>query len=229
MYKEKMGKINILATVLLVISVITLSITFSIGLPIYAREFYYIQITSLEIEDITGYDRETIIEGYDEVLDYLTRPGGSFSAGVFKFSESGAEHFKDCKSLFTLNAVIFVVSAVILCALLFLKRFWCVEFISPLGFVPVFWSGAITLGVFSVLGILVSLDFDTAFVIFHSIFFPGKDNWLFNPYYDEIILAMPQDFFMHCAILIGASVVFLSLLFVAFGVLTKIRARRRCS
>ena len=60
------------------------------------------------------------------------------------------------------------------------------------------------------LGGLISLDFDRAFTIFHSIFFPGKDNWVFNPYTDEIIRVLPQNFFMNCAILIGAGVIVLS-------------------
>ena len=40
--------------------------------------------------------------------------------------------------------------------------------------------------------------------MFHALFFPGKDNWLFNPYTDEIINILPQEFFMNCAILILA-------------------------
>lgn len=58
-----------------------------------------------------------------------------------------------------------------------------------------------------VLGGLAALDFDRAFTVFHTVFFPGKTNWLFNPYTDPIILVMPQEFFMHCAMLIGFGVV----------------------
>ena len=43
-----------------------------------------------------------------------------------------------------------------------------------------------------------------AFTVFHAVFFPGKDNWLFNPATDEIILIMPERFFLNCALLIGA-------------------------
>ena len=53
---------------------------------------------------------------------------------------------------------------------------------------------------------LVSINFDKAFVIFHKIFFPGKDNWMFGPG-DQIINALPQQFFMNCAILIASSIV----------------------
>ena len=50
------------------------------------------------------------------------------------------------------------------------------------------------------------LDFDQAFTVFHSIFFPGKDNWLFDPATDPVILILPEEFFRSCAILILAAV-----------------------
>ena len=215
-------------TLVLIVAIILFTISFSIGLPIYGREFYYMQIGPLEIEKATGRDRDTIIRGYDEVLDFLTRPGGEFSAGDFAFSESGADHFKDCKFLFTLNASVYVISALVIAAVLLLLRFGKIKLCRPFGLAPVFWSGSITLGLFAVLGVLISMDFDTAFVIFHSVFFPGKSNWIFNPRNDEIILAMPESFFMNCAILIGSSVILMSLAFVAVGLYIKIRARK-CS
>ena len=67
---------------------------------------------------------------------------------------------------------------------------------------PGFWAAA-GLGVsFLAVGGLAALDFDRAFVIFHSIFFPGKDNWIFDWQTDPIILFLPQDFFRNCALLI---------------------------
>ena len=57
------------------------------------------------------------------------------------------------------------------------------------------------------IGALSALDFDRAFVIFHSIFFPGKTNWVFDWYTDQIIRVRPQEFFMDCAILIGVGLI----------------------
>ena len=53
-------------------------------------------------------------------------------------------------------------------------------------------------------GALAELDFGRAFVLFHALFFPGKDNWLFDPRVDQIINILPQEFFRSCAILILA-------------------------
>ena len=78
-------------------------ISFSIGLPIYCRFFYYAQINALSLPQQTGYSFEQIKEAYDQVLNYLTLPNQTFSTGVLKFNQSGAEHFKDCKILFDIN------------------------------------------------------------------------------------------------------------------------------
>ena len=74
-----------------------------------------------------------------------------------------------------------------------------------------FWGALTAVGLPLVIGALAALDFNRAFVIFHSIFFPGKDNWLFDWYADQIIRVLPQQFFMNCAILIGVGVLTLSL------------------
>lgn len=72
-----------------------------------------------------------------------------------------------------------------------------------LGRGPGFWAAAGLGIVFAVVGLLASLDFERAFVVFHALFFPGKDNWLFDPAVDQIILILPEVFFRNCALLIG--------------------------
>ena len=66
---------------------------------------------------------------------------------------------------------------------------------------PSFWAGTDILLVFALVGVLGALDFDRAFTAFHSIFFPGKTNWLFDPRTDQIILILPDTYFRNCAIL----------------------------
>ena len=65
-------------------------------------------------------------------------------------------------------------------------------------------SGAGLGAVLLAVAALAALDFDRAFVVFHSIFFPGKDNWRFDPAADQIIEILPQEFFRNCALLILA-------------------------
>ena len=77
-----------------------------------------------------------------------------------------------------------------------------------------YWAAVLAVTLPLVIGALAALDFDRAFVIFHSIFFPGKTNWVFDWYADQIIRVLPQAFFMNCAILIG-----LGLITMAVGIL----------
>jgi integral membrane protein (TIGR01906 family) len=95
--------------------------------------------------------------------------------------------------------------------LIILNKCKVISLVKPFGMSVAFISSISIFVVAFILGILVSIDFDTAFTIFHHLFFPGKDNWQFNPYKDQIILALPSQFFMNCALLIGASIVIISL------------------
>lgn len=206
---------------LLAFFIAILIITFSIGLPIYFRPFYYAQIEILDIEAYSGADYEMIKEAYDELLDYLTVPGKEFSTGDFKYSENGKSHFVDCKVLFDLNAYAFLISLVGFAALMILNKKGVFELWRPFGMSIAFCSGAYTLTGFAIIGGLAALDFDTAFTVFHRIFFPGKDNWLFSWYEDEIIRILPQDFFMNCAILILVSIILICLGCILGGLIGK--------
>lgn len=63
-------------------------------------------------------------------------------------------------------------------------------------------SGEFSAGVLLVIGAAAATNFDRAFTVFHSLFFPGKDNWIFDPAQDPIITLMPEEFFRNCAIFI---------------------------
>ena len=212
---------NKLLTGLLGFFAVILIITFSIGLPIYIRPFYYAQIDSLNIEKYSGFDRETIIEAYDDVLEYLTIPGRDFGTCSLEYSENGKSHFVDCKGLFDLNIIAFLISLVGVVSLVILNKKGIFDLWRPFGMNILFSSGVYTLAGFAVIGGLAAIDFDNAFTVFHKIFFPGKENWLFDWYKDEIIRILPQDFFMNCAILILASVITLCVGCILFGVIEK--------
>ena len=186
-----------------------LIITFSIDLPIYFRPFYYMQIDALGIEEYSGFDRETIVEAFDDVMDYLTVPGNEFGTGELKYSEEGKSHFVDCKGLFDLNAVALIISLATVVTLIILSKKGIFTMCKPFGFNVMFSTGAFTLGSFALIGGIVAIDFSAAFKVFHTIFFPGKSNWLFDWNEDQIIRILPQDFFMNCAILIFSSIVLL--------------------
>ena len=189
-------------------------LTFSIGLPIYFRPFYYLHIHAMGLDDYSGYTITQIKNAYDAVLDYLTIPGRPFSTGVMAYSAQGQAHFADCKVLFDLNAAVLLTSTLLLVALSLLRRIGVLAPFRIRGRAASYYSGICAIVIPVVVGTLAALNFDTAFRVFHQIFFPGKDNWLFDPRTDEIIRVLPQEFFMDCAILIGVGLLAFSLKFI---------------
>ena len=208
---------NKLLSSLFVIFTVLFIVSASIALPIYIRPFYYAHIEPYNLVERTGRSAEEIRDAYNEVLDYLTLPNREFGTGVFEYSEDGKSHFADCKALFSLDTVVLLVSAAALALLAVLASKGVFKLCRPFGAHILLTSCALPFVLFASLGIVASIDFDTTFIIFHKIFFPGKENWVFNPYTDEIILALPQSFFTNCAILIAASIIVLSLACVIFG------------
>ena len=174
------------------------------------------QIEPLGIPQNTGFSFEQIKEAYDQVLDYLTLPNATFSTGDFKFSQEGYSHFADCKALFTLNVTLLIISSIVIASLLLLNKFKKTTLLRPFGCSVALISAISILVVGALLTIVISIDFDGAFITFHHLFFPGKDNWTFHPDKDQIITALPQEFFMNCAILIGSSIIFISLFIIVF-------------
>ena len=150
-----------------------------------------------------------------------------FGTGALKYSESGAAHFADCKVLFDLNLGLMLSSAAVLVVLIVLNALKITEPVTFAGRKPYFWSAIIAVSIPVVLGIIVAIDFDSAFTVFHSIFFPGKDNWIFNPHTDEIIKVMPQRFFMNCAIVIGAGLVAFSSALITADLIISFKKRRQ--
>ncbi len=210
-----------LLTVLLGLFTALLMITGSIALPIYFRPFYYWQIEMLDVPIFTGYDKQTIITAYDEVLDYLTIPGAPFGTGVFPHTAEGESHFADCRALFMLNATVLLVSLVMVILLLCLRRRGVFRLWYPKGRHIAQWIGEMVLGAFAFIGLLVAVDFDSAFVVFHKLFFPGKDNWLFDIQADPIVNALPEQFFLNCGVLILGTIVIGSLGLMVYGLIKK--------
>lgn len=188
-----------LYTLALIFALMALVLSVSIAVPLLWRGFYYLHIDALDLPAKTDWTAEEIRFGFDEMMDYCVFRE-EFGTGVMKWSEEGKAHFADCEVLFRMDFTVLTVS---LAAVLLLwhmgKEYASVSF-GNRG--PLFWAGSLLAGLFVVIGGLGALDFDRTFVIFHSLFFPGKSNWIFDWRVDEIILVLPQVVFRNYAILI---------------------------
>ena len=170
----------------------------AIALPILFRPFYWWHIEPFGIPEYMGLTAEQIKQAYGEMMDYCMGFSATFSVGVLPFSESGAAHFADVRNLFILDLAVFAVAGIVLLVLCLTDR----KPVRLVGHTPGFWS-AVGLGAsFLAVGGLVAVDFEKAFTVFHKIFFPGKDNWVFDIHDDPVINMLPAEFFANCALLI---------------------------
>lgn len=173
----------------------------AIAAPILCRPFFCLHINPLNLPEAVGLTAAQVKSAYNEMMDFCIGISDTFSVGILPFSVSGVEHFADVRKLFLLDLGVLLGAAILLAAVLILKGKRTVRLA---GRTPGFW-GAVGLGAaLAVIGCMVAMDFDRAFEVFHKLFFPGKDNWLFDGRFDPIIYMLPEEFFRNCALLIFA-------------------------
>jgi len=189
-------------TFLTTLVTILFSLSAAIAVPILWRGWYYSQIGSLRLVEATGFSQEAIRAAFDQVMDFLVKDA-PFSTGPLKWSASGMSHFADCKILFRLDFVILTVTALLL-AVLFLSVLISPRFRRKFALNPPLLALIVTAVVLLLLGVWAFVDFDSLFTAFHTLFFPGKTNWLFDYRTDEIILVLPEVFWARTAALAAA-------------------------
>lgn len=202
--KGDMMKKNVLHTLMalvLTLMIISVSVVFTLAF----RPLYYFDIDALDIAERTGYSEEMIRENYDVLIDYNL----SFGEEELEFpslpmSESGRIHFEEVKDIFNLFKYM-AIAGVILSAV----GIWLMSRKKEYLYLKMTSIFSVALPV--VLGLLVAVNWDYAFVAFHHIAF-DNDYWIFDPATDPVINILPDTFFMHCALMILACVVLGSLI-----------------
>lgn len=193
------------------------ALTGSVAWVVLLRPFYYVQIGPLGMCRASGLTAAQARAAYNDVMDYCLGLRPDFAAGVLPFSAEGASHFADVRVLFILNLAFLALSVAVLSSL----RGACLRQKTKLprlaGRTPGFWAACALGGVILIAAALAATDFDRAFTVFHGIFFPGKENWLFDPATDPVILLLPEEFFRNCAIAIAASLLLLCLVLILTG------------
>ena len=216
------GKSSRILTVLFSLSLSLLLISASIAVPILVRPFYYAHINAYHLCDkLSSYNldlsRDQVKEAYNEMIDYCIDTTDHFSTGILKYSESGKSHFTDCKKLFILDFRVFWISfCVFSLCYLFMRYSKICPAKTPKNHGCLFFAGIGTGVLFAVLGVLIAINPDNAFIVFHKIFFPGKTNWYFDSAVDQIILILPEQFFINCGILIVGLILVGCILFLVF-------------
>ncbi len=177
-------------------------LTGGIAVPILWRGFYYWQMDALQLPYRSGFSAEVVKGAFDQVMDYLVK-GAQFGTGLLKWSQEGQAHFADCKTLFWLDFAVLGVCAALLLLIALLAFTGKVRLHRFLGRGPCFWGTAGLAIVLAVVLVWAVADFNGLFTAFHTAFFPGKTNWVFDWRQDQIILILPEDFWARAAALVG--------------------------
>lgn len=198
---RRFKKTDLLIGIVFTLLFISLGVIFTINF----RPLYYLDVKLLKIPETSGYSKEEIIENYDALIDYSSPfYKGNLNFPTLDASPQGIQHFKEVKDIFVLFyglGAFTLIAAIVIIVFKYKKR--------EISYLPVSSLTAIILPV--ILGLLLAIDFDTAFLVFHKIFF-NNDYWIFDPAADPVINILPAAFFMHCALLIIAFILLGSLI-----------------
>lgn len=170
-------------------------ICFAVVVTVFCKQLYYFDINHLNIANSTGLSEEVIKQNYDILIQYQSIfYRGTLELPNFIMSTSGRIHFEEVKRVFEMIQVTMVVSGIISAVMIY-------QNLKEKDFRFLRLTSFFSVGIPTVLGFLVALDFDKAFVIFHQIVF-RNDFWIFNDQTDPVITILPESFFMHCFMMI---------------------------
>ncbi len=185
------------------------------------RPLYYHDMKTLGIAEYTGLSEAEIRENYDALIDYnMEWKDGYLEFPTLPMSETGRIHFEEVKEIFDIFKYLAVFGSLLgVVGIVVMAKKKEYRYLKM--------TAIVSCGLPAVLGILVALFWDKVFVIFHELFF-NNDYWIFDYRTDPIILLLPDEFFMHCALMIFGGV-FLGawVCLVSYSVLTKKAKRNR--
>ncbi|MFD1419048.1 TIGR01906 family membrane protein [Companilactobacillus keshanensis] len=179
------GQKDTIYTIVLAFFIFTFAITVTIfasyPLFMFAIKHYY-------LEQAVNLSFGKIMHNYSQMMNYLINPfSGKFHLSDFQSSVAGRTHFADTKNLFMLNFCVLIVSGIYL----WFQRQKRAYFNQVFKYIAI---GGI------ILAILMAVNFDGFFVVFHEVLFRNSD-WLFDPNKDPVINILPEEFFTQCFVL----------------------------
>ena len=192
-------------------------ISAAVTLTLSCRCLYRSDMKHLHLSEEMGYSGEEILANYEELIDYNLSPFHTrLEFPTFPMSEEARIHFQEVKVIFQGFLCVLIVSGVgyLIGAFILIRRTeW--RFLK--------YTGICSLVIPIVTGILIAVNWDWAFETFHELVF-ANDYWLFDPVTDPVILVLPDEYFMHCAVMIIVLVVA-----GALGCLGWYQIKRHCS
>lgn len=192
-------------TKLMLSIILTLTIaSLAVVLTLACKPLYYLDIHVLHIPETTGCTISEIKANYNAVIDYCLSFGNApLEFPTFPMSEGGRIHFEEVKNIFNLFKYMAIGGTLASTAgILWMRRKHCYGYLKL--------TAILTVALPAIIGAAVALNWDWAFVTFHEIAF-NNDYWLFDPATDPVINILPDEYFLHCAVMILVLVILGSL------------------
>lgn len=202
----------------LAVFIIALSATAGLNL----RGIYSADIDRYGLTDISGLSKERLEENFRVLVDYNNIWGAKeLDFPDFPMSEHGRIHFEEVKRIFCGLQLVGLISAVIIAAYVISvmakkdKTGRTVQrAASDLRFLK--YGAMMVIIIPAVLGGAIAINWDMAFVVFHKLLF-RNDYWLFDLETDPVITVLPDQFFMHVAlVMIGVALLSCAVCLVAY-------------
>lgn len=191
MKKKNLLGLEIIATFLCLLVFLSIAVVITLNF----RSLYYASIKTFHITENTGLSETTIRNNYDVLIDYNRLFGTKeLEFPDFPMSENGKIHFEEVKRIFITIEILGVISFILLIfIILYLVKNYQFRFLK--------YNFSLGISIPIILGVLIGLNWEKAFVIFHKIFF-NNDYWIFDVNTDPIITILPDKFFFICAVMI---------------------------
>lgn len=186
---------------------------FSLGfwtlLSLNLTPIYCMCIDKFQLTAATGFDKDILIKEFKTLIHYLQFPWiNKLKFDYFIMSSQGELHFIDVKHIFI---GIYIFLLIILClTILFMFKVDNIELMKYINSFNYFFY-VVIIFVISLLPLML-FDFSETFDKFHQLIFKN-DYWLFDPYKDPIINALPEELFMLYAVIILCSFILEGIIF----------------
>ena len=180
-----------------------IAIAVALLVTINFKPLFYYDIEHLGLVESSGFSEDVIRRNYDALIEYCSPFfTDELSFPDFAASESGLFHFEEVKVIFN-----FIYTCGLICLVIYIPIGIYKLKKKSFSFIKVSAATAVLLP--AIAAALCAINFNKLFIRFHEIVF-NNDDWLFNYKTDPVILILPEDFFMHCLIMIIVLVIIFS-------------------
>jgi len=192
------------------ICLLVLIVCQSIIIPTFFLPFFRQQYASQEIAEYIGMTDEDLMYVTVELLDYMRARRDSLDGiratvgGVEQefFSQRDKDHMIDVRVLYDRLFMVRNVSFFAFIGMILLMAITKTKVLHYLArcsreVMAVFLLLAV------VIAVIIAIDFDRAFEVFHLIFF-DNDLWILSPPRDRLVMMVPTQFFINISIFIGS-------------------------